>query len=201
MSSQVYSFRFDLPFYLRLPGSLFLAWDPNDSAAAVLPRQRLGEVVFSKTTGLVPEERLLDSRVFAPYTPSRHGVAMLCETPVYGNLPTLRIDTGLDGGCAELRPYTEMYVFVSDVVAADQLLPRVFAIVNNFIGLYRLVTQDPWVIQVDRELDIYLVDRAVATVPEDLRTKSCEELFKEFRLLRFETGIDAQRNHSLYPVP
>ena len=134
MISEVHSFRFDLPFYLRLPGAVFLVWDPGDRCAGLLPRQRLGEVAFAKTTQLVSEDRLVDARVPAPYAAPRHGVAMVCETPDYGTIPTLRIDTGPDGGCAELRPFTEVCVFVSDAVAADAQLPRVFAILNNFIG-------------------------------------------------------------------
>jgi hypothetical protein len=196
MISEVHSFRFDLPFYLRLPGAAFPVWDPGDRCAGLLPRQRLGEVAFSKTTQLVPEDRLLDARVPAPYEAPRHGVAMVCETPDYGIVPTLRVDTGPNGGCAELRPFTEVCVFVSDAVASDAQLPRVFAILNNFIGLYRLVTQDPWVTQVDRELDIYLVDRAIATVPETHRSLDFEALLLQLGTLEFATGVDAQRNHS-----
>lgn len=196
MISEIHSFRFDLPFYLRLPGALFFAWDPDDTCAAILPRQRLGEVEFAKTTQLVAEDRLLDSRVPGPYVAPRHGIAMVCESPDYGTIPTLRIDSGPDGGCAELRPYTEVCIFVSDAVASNQQLPRVFAILNNFISLYRLVTQDPWVTQVDRELDIYLVDRAVAPVPAAQQSLGSEELLKRLGTLQFATGIDAQRNHS-----
>lgn len=196
MISEIHSFRFDLPFYLRLPGAVFLVWDPNDRCAGLLPRQRLGEVAFSKTTRLVSEDRLLDARMQAPYVAPRHGVAMVCETPDYGTIPTLRVDTGPDGGCAELRPFTEVFVFVSDAVASADQLRRVFAILNNFIGLYRLVTQDPWVTQVDRELDIYLVDRATAVVPETHREVDIETLLAQLGNLTFATGADAQRNHS-----
>ncbi|MBI1735806.1 MAG: hypothetical protein HYR51_11590 [Candidatus Rokubacteria bacterium] len=40
MSAAILASRFDLPFYLRLPSSVLLTWDPEDAAAADEYEQR-----------------------------------------------------------------------------------------------------------------------------------------------------------------
>ena len=146
MNTVILASRFDLPFYLRLPSSIFLTWDPESSAAAVLPRQRLGHVAFSRTTDLVPESTLLDAPSPSPYSAPAHEVLMTCQTNGYGEVPTLRIDTSPTGGFTELRPYTEITVFVA-VSDADQTRdrkqkPRLMKILNHFVSIYRLSA--PW---------------------------------------------------------
>src|SRR5438034_8412765 len=124
MISELYASLFDLPFYLRLPSSLFLTWDPHDSLAGILPRQRLGEVSFSRTTTLVQESTLLDAQAPHPYDAPRHLVVMTCETRDGRTVPTLRVDTGAAGGCAEVRAYTEITLFVSDAVPRGEQRAR-----------------------------------------------------------------------------
>lgn len=195
MIAELYASRFDLPFYLRLPSSVFLTWDPNDSIAAVLPRQRLGEVSFSRTTSLVQEATLLDAPAPPPYGAPAHLVVMTCETRDGRTVPTLRVDTSVAGGCAEVRPYTEITVFVSDAVRRGEQRTRTFRILNHFLDLYRLVTQDPWVVPIDPELDVYLIDSAVAAVPEEHRNQTCEEILGQLSSLHFATDIGAERHH------
>lgn len=142
----------------------------------MLPCQRLGEVSFSKTTGLIPDTHLLDSPSVSACEPPAHRVVMTCQTHEYGEVPTLRIDTGQTGGFGELRPYTEMTVFVvlseESHAQDDTQKTRVMRILNHFLALYRLVTQDPWVNAIDPELDLYLIDDAVGAVPEALWSSS-----------------------------
>jgi hypothetical protein len=105
---------------------------------------------------------------------------MKCQTKEYGELPTLHIDTGQGGGFAELRPYTEATVFVvvsdeSDAKAGRQK-DRVVKILNHLLALYQLVTQDPWVIPIDPQLDLYLIDDALGAVPADLVQAQADQL-------------------------
>jgi len=202
MSAAILASRFDLPFYLRLPSSVFLTWDPEDAVAALLPRQRLGQVSFSRTTGLVPETRLLDSPGPAPHTPPAHKVLMTCQTKDYGEVPTLHIDTSQAGGFAELRPYTEATVFVTLPAEVDgqkgRQKARVMKILNHFLGLYRLVTQDPWVVPIDHELDLYLIDDAVGAVPEHLRNASADQVLLQLNSIPFATDIGDRRQYTYH---
>lgn len=200
MSTAVLASRFDLPFYLRLPSSVFLTWDPEDVAAGLMPRQRLGEVSFSKITGLVPETRLLDSPAQAPYQPPARKVLMTCETRDYGELPTLHIDTSEAGGFTELRPYTEVTVFLVMAAEADgrrgKQKARVIRILNHFLALYRLVTQDPWVVPIDADLDLYLIDDAVGSIPEHLRNAPPDQVLLHLNSIPFATDVGDQRQYT-----
>jgi hypothetical protein len=200
MNTVVLASRFDLPFYLRLPGSVFLTWDPEDIAAAILPRQRLGQVSFSKTTNLVPEATLLDAPSPPAFDTPAHKVLMACETKGYGEVPTLHIDTSQAGGYAELRPYTEVTVFlgVSDEGQARgaRQKVRVFKILNHFLALYRLVTQDPWVDSIDPELDLYLIDDAIGIVPKHLREAPADQVLLRLNSIQFATEIGDHRQYT-----
>jgi|GEM_PF-6234201 len=200
MIAVVLASRFDLPFYLRLPGGIILTWDPEDIAAAILPRQRLGQVSFSKTTSLVPEANLLDAPAAPPYETPAHRVLMTCQTKGYGEVPTLHIDTSQAGGFTELRPYTEVTVFlaVSDESQAREARQkvRVTKILNHFLAMYRLVTQDPWVISIDPELDLYLIDNAIGTVPEHLRQAPADQVLLGLNSVQFATDIGDRRQYT-----
>jgi hypothetical protein len=200
MSDAVLASRFDLPFYLRLPSSVFLTWDPEEIAAGLLPRQRLGQVSFSKTTALVQEARLLDAPCQAPYQPPAHKVMMTCVTKDYGELPTLHIDTSQAGGFSELRPYSEVTVFATMATQADgqkgKQKARVIEILNHFLSLYRLVTQDPSVTPIDPELDLYLIDDAVGTIPEHLRNAPADNVLMQLNSIHFAVDIGDRRQYS-----
>lgn len=201
MSAAVLSSRLDLPFYLRLPSKVFATWDPEAGVAAVLPRQRLGQAGFTRTTRLVPEATLLDAPSPPPYLPPGHDVVMTCVVPTVGEIPTLSIDTTLDGGYAELRSYTEITVFlalreVPDAKALSDHRARMTAVLNHFLTMYRLVTQDPWVVPVNLELDIYLIDDAVGQVPEGLRDAPPGELLRNLAAIPFATEVGAGRQYT-----
>lgn len=197
MNAVILGSRFDLPFYLRLPGAVFLTWDPENIAAAVLTRQRLGQVSFSKTTSLVSAEKLLDAPSAPPYETPARKMLMICETKGYGKVPTLHIDSSQEGGFVELRPYTEVTVFtaVSEESQARwaRQKARVIKILNHFLALYRLVTQDPWVISIDPELDLYLTDNAIGTVPKHLQEAPADQILLGLNSIPFATEIGNQR--------
>lgn len=214
MTAAVLSSRFDLPFYLRLPSLVFPAWDPAGGAASVHPRQRLGQASFSRTTRLVAEDRVLDSPSPPPYLPPGHDVVMTCVSTTLGEIPTLSIDTTLNGGYAELRPYSEATVFVTlpAVPGGEQIAQqkdRVGKVLNHFLTMYRLVTQDPWVVSLNLELDVYLVDTSIGRVPAELATLPPAEVLRNLGAIPFATEIGAGRQYTyrlntledLYPGP
>ena len=214
MIEAILSSRFDLPFYLRLPSAVFITWDPDEGVAAILPRQRLGQAGFSRTTQLVPESTLLDSPSPPPYLPPGHGFMMTCDSPTLGEIPTLSVDTTLDGGYAELRPYTEATVFVALSAApapteTARHKERVGRVLNHFLTMYRLVTQDPWVIPVNLALDVYLVDDSIGRVPEELKSRPAAKILQNLGVVSFATEVGAGREYTyrlntledLYPGP
>lgn len=201
MSAGVLSSRFDLPFYLRLPSKVFFTWDPEATVAAVLPRQRLGEVSFSRATTLVKDEELLDSPSPPPYMPPGHDVVMKCVVPSIGReISTLSIDTTHTGGFTELRPYTEitMFVVLPDLPVGAALVEhraRVVTVLNHFLTVYRLLTQDPWVVPINDQLDLYLVDDAVAVVPEGRRNDPPEGILSSLGSLAFAAEVGKGRQY------
>jgi len=201
MTPAVLSSRLDLPFYLRLPHMVFPTWDPEDGAAAILPRQRLGQAGFSRSTRLVEESRVLDSPSPPPYLPPGHDVVMTCVSDELGEVPTLSFDTTQNGGYAELRPYTEATVFVTlpRVPSAEQVAAqkeRVGKVLNHFLTMYRLVTQDPWVVPLNLSLDVYLQDDSIGRVPDQLASRPPAEILRNLGSIGFATEIGTGRQYT-----
>jgi len=162
MEKRILATRFDLPFYLRLPPSGFFTWDPEFTIAAILPCPNVGQVSFSKSTTLIDPAQLLNQTCAPRENTSDHKVLMTCQTEDYGEVPTLHIDNAATGGFSELRTYTEVNIFIVTTESDDARLAvskaRSFEVLNHFIDIYRLVTQDPYVYRVGEEFDTYLVD-------------------------------------------
>jgi hypothetical protein len=69
-------------------------------------------------------------------------------------------------------------------------------ILNHFLGLYRLVTQDPWVVPIDHELDLYLIDNATGAVPKHLQGMPADEVLLHLDAIPFATDIGARRQYT-----
>lgn len=197
MEKKVLASKFDLPFYLRLPSSAFFTWDPEFDVAAILPCQRIGEVSFSKSCVLIKPECLLDSICPPIENSSGEKVLMTCKTKDYREIPTLHINTGSTGGFSELRPYTEIVIFIITTEVNNSLLTgpkaRAFEVLNHFIDIYRLITQDPYVYRIDEEFDTYLVDYSLGTVPPELETASAVDILSRINDIRFPRDIGKGR--------
>jgi len=123
---------------------------------------------------------------------------MTCVSEKYGEVPTLHIDTGRTGGFSELRPYTEVAVFI--VVNGELSAPpspeskdRAFRVLNHFLDIYSMITQDPYVRRIDRELDIYLIDFAVASVPPEIAQKPARAILDRISDIHFPTQVGKGR--------
>ncbi len=117
-------------------------------------------------------------------------------------IPTLHIDCSETGGFAELRPYTEVIVFVTVADEAQALWKvqksRVIQVLNHFLALYRIVTQDPWVFPIDDELDLYLVDSAMGAVPNDMQESPPDQVL--LTLLPPSTRLDLSVSTAIVKV-
>lgn len=197
MKKTVLKSLFDLPFYLRLPSSLFFTWDPEWGIAAILPCQHIGEVSFSKVCSLINSKRLLDSISDSVNNPSDQKIKMTCMTKDYGEIPTLHIDTGASGGFTELRAYTEVIVFVITTEEGGSLLAaskaRTFEVLNHFIDTYRLITQDPYVYRIGEEFDTYVVDYSLGNVPSEYESGSPTDILSHISSINFPRDIGKSR--------
>lgn len=195
--------RLDLPFYLRLPSEIVLTWDPKFGVAAILPMQRFGEVAFSRSISRfdlgerLDPRRLLDSLAPPVDGPGRYNYTLTSASSKTGEeVPTLHIDTGPDGGFAELRGYTEIAVFVvveQGQALSDSSKARALEVLNHFLDSYRLVTQDPYVHGIDTELHPYLVDYGVGTLPEHLASRPARKIFTHIGEAAFPKEIGEGR--------
>ncbi len=189
--------RMDLPFYLRLPSEGFLTWDPEQEAALLLPYQRLGEVSFSRTTSFRNVARLLDSPGPAVTGPVEYRYCMTCSTQEYGEVPTLRIEVLHNGGFSELRAYSEIAVFLTiredEAPPSNESKARAFVILNHFIDLYRLITQDPYVHRLDGDLDLYVVDYSRGMVPTPRNAGPVSTILQHLDEVSFSRDIGPNR--------
>jgi hypothetical protein len=198
MFTSVLSARFDIPFYFRLPSSAFFTWDPEYGTAAIYPKQHLGEITFSKESSkFVSAKKLLDSTskpIEGLFYPK---ILMTCETKGFGEVPTLHIDTGPTGGFSELRAYSELSVFI--VIEKDhdpfsrRAKARIFDVLNNFIDIYRIITQDPYVHRIDGEFDTYLVDYSAGVIPKKYHDSSSGDILKHIQKIAFHSEIGKGR--------
>jgi hypothetical protein len=198
MFTSVLSARFDIPFYLRLPSSAFFTWDPEYGTAAIYPRQHLGEITFSKDSSkFVSAKKLLDSPsqpIEGLFYPE---ILMTCKTKGFGEVPTLHIDTGPTGGFSELRAYSELSVFIAIEKDHDpfssRAKARIFDVLNNFIDIYRIITQDPYIHRIDEEFDTYLVDYSAGVIPEQYHDSLSGDMLKHIQEIAFHSEIGKGR--------
>jgi hypothetical protein len=197
MAKSILASRLDLPFYFRLPSSAFLTWDPDYGVAAILPCQHFGQVSFSRKASLFKADQLLDSPYAGLTNPSNEKVMMTCETKKHGEIATLHIDTGPTGGFSELRAYTEVIIFIIAGEETNTLTPsmktRTFDVLNHFIDIYRLVTQDPYVYRTNEQFDTYLIDFAFGPIPPKLESYSSAEILRDVGEVPFPTAIGKGR--------
>jgi hypothetical protein len=122
---------------------------------------------------------------------------MTCKTRGYGDVPTLHIDTGSKGGFSELRAYSELTVFI--VIEKDHdpfstsAKARIFEVLNNFLDIYRIITQDPYVHRIDEEFDTYLVDYSAGTIPQQYHGSSAGNILRNIQEIPFHSEIGKGR--------
>lgn len=198
MSGGILACRTDLPFYLRLPSSGIFTWDPNKGTAAIVPLQRLGDTQFLKPTQFANVHRLLDSPSAETEGPAEYTHVMTCETVEYDEIPTLEVAISPRGGFRELRAYSEVTVFlVTDNYErgmSEEDKRRAIFVLNHFLDLYRLVTQDPYVHRVDDELHLYFIDYSLGAIPAQYRTDSARTILSHLDEVHFPRDIGPNRN-------
>lgn len=198
--------KFDLPFYLRLPSSRFFTWDPKFKYACIIPGQFIGEESFSricnkivdttKTLGITQPCNLLDS-------PGEDKQGIQYKYPVASVIEdgneylTQIIDTNSDGGFVQLKPFTEIKIFlVSDRdILTDDIKERSLDILNHFLDVYRIITQDPSIHRI-YNLNTYLIDYLIGEkdITENFNDEDALEILKNIDKYDFPNGIGELRS-------
>lgn len=123
---------------------------------------------------------------------------MTCETAEYGEIPTLEVAISPRGGFRELRAYSEVTVFlvIDDYErgVSEESKKRATFVLNHFLDLYRLITQDPYVHRVDEELHLYFIDYSLGAVPAQYRTDDARTILSHLDEVNFPHDIGPNRN-------
>lgn len=185
-----------LPFYLRLPDRhVFLVHDPDTGVSALMGHRRMGEISFREgwntPHGPLPPESVIDGYQPPPPTefPEQQHF-MTCVLADGREIPSLFLRTGPNPAFSEMRPYSEAILFLlaADTPDSATLVRRAFCRLNHFLDVYRAVTQDPYVHQLDPELDVTIVGFARAVLPAGMETLAAAEALARIPELRFESG-------------
>lgn len=198
----VVSAKFDLPFYLRLPSKGFLCYDEKHKYCTIMPIQRLGEKVFNKKTNLVNENELLDDPHTTPLTTSRIDGYDYKVRSIFDDtkeITTLETRVRPDGGFSQLQAYTEIIIFIylqdEDPYSAE-VKKRIFTNLNHFLKIYKLITQDSFVFNIDHELNLYCVDLGVGKIKEDANHMTVLDILK-LKDVKFSSKIGTKRGIQL----
>jgi hypothetical protein len=200
MNKIVLASTLDLPFYFRLPSIGFFTWDPDCDVAIIHPKQRAGEVSFSKTCKFVDAQKLLDAPCSHLEGPTNYEYLLKCEGENGIEISTLHINTKPTGGFTEFRAYSEVTIFIivegNQNSLTDELIVRTFQVLNHFIDIYRIITQDPFVHRIDEKHDTYLVDFSFGSVPEQYNNSPIN-ILKNIQSIPFSKDIGKGRELKL----
>jgi hypothetical protein len=191
MSKYILSVRLDLPFYLRLPSSIFLTWDPEYEVAAISPSQHVGDIKFSKQSSLLAPQVILDSYSSHEYPSYEYMVTSV--TSEHEEIKTLNINTGSNGGFTEVRAFTELSIFLltdeNSSPFSSKIKNRSMQVLNHFLDIYRLTTQDGYVHRVDGQLDEYFIEYSLGKIPGSLQNDGVLDILKKINEIPFTRDI------------
>ncbi|HMQ79970.1 MAG TPA: hypothetical protein PKE39_01675 [Ignavibacteria bacterium] len=177
----VVSAKFDLPFYLRLPSNRFLSYDEKHKICVIIPLQRLGEKIFNKKTKLAEEQELLDDPQIHELTTRKILGYDYKVVSDYNDKQITTLETRIqeNGGFTQLQAYTEITMFIyvlNENPKSEDIKKRLFANLNHFLKIYKLVTQDPFITKIDKELNLYYVDWGIGKIKETAKDQDVNEI-------------------------
>ena len=200
MKKVVLASRFDLPFYFRLPSKGFFTRDPQCGVAATCLEQHIGEVSFSKSGKFLNAKRLLDlsyplwmphrSRSMSiwwrviprPMAKYQHCILTLDQLVDFQSVaPTAR--------WLSSRSFLEGQILFT----YNKSRARTFRVLNHFIDIYRIITQDLYVYRIDEKFDTYVVDYSVGTIPQLYQDNSANDILRNIQDVKFPGEISKGR--------
>jgi len=197
---QLISFKTDLPFYLRLPPNWFISYDNFHGECAIHCSHRFGQKQFSKSTPMINNLKIKKYDNYGkdrPYNKYQYQITGYSEN-LKEEIPTLNIDRSDNGGFTELETYTEIHMLLfEDNIDEFTFKNRISNNLNHFINIYRLITQDPYVFKIDFELDLYIRDIRMASLPENLKDRTISEILENLDNIEFPDYIGQGRKEIL----
>lgn len=176
---------FDVPFPISVPNGSYISYDPEKSIAVITVTLKEGSRTFFRNTPITGPTSFDDLRKAqqVPVRP-RESRAYLATSrlPTGEQKATLNVNSGVDGGYAECKYYTEVCVtFLSDDVNSigqqDAVFDRVCKILNPFLEKYQILNEDYRISSVSMERNFYFATCHTSPLDENERNLDMKTLF------------------------
>jgi hypothetical protein len=193
---------FDIPFPISIPNGTYLAYDPLKEMAAVTVALREGSRAFFRNrpiTGPTSFEELTRAWQEPARPRGTRSYLAVCRLNDGRDKATLNVTSGVDGGYAECKYFTEVCVTYLDddlnsIGQQDLVLRRACEILNPFLDKYRLLNEDYRISRVSQERNYYFAVCHTSPLEPNESGLSTRELFErlqEPRTFRAELGQGA----------
>lgn len=154
---------FDIPFPISIPNGTYLVHDPQKEVAAITVTLREGSRAFFRNRPIVGPtsfEQLRGAWQEPDRPRENHSYIAVSQLHHGQSKATLNVHSGLDGGYAECKYYSEICVtFLADDLAAigqeGWTMTRACEILNPFLDKYRLLNEDYRVSGISPERNFY----------------------------------------------
>lgn len=192
----------ELPFPLRLAPRAFLVWEPEHGLALLDPWPRVGDLVWSRTSTVLPATAVFKD--LGP--PNAHAYPdrdyLLTAHLTSGEeFPAVKLIRGPAGGFIEPRAYTHVNLFLClshrGSYSDPSVMDRAGRALNNVLDVYRFVTMDPLARSIHVDKDCYYTMQSVAELPASSRPLSIEEILRSVSDLAFGHVIGVNRSHTI----
>lgn len=201
----------DLPFGIALPAGVYLVRDPRHERAVIQPVLREGSRVFFRNMPIIGPTSFkeLQQRAKDFEQPRQDHTYMATSVLADGSeKATMNIHAGQDGGFAEAKYFSEVHITfleedLNNLNQQGYVMDRVAPILNRFLDIYRLVTEDCRVSHVSDDRNFYLAVCRTSQLTSDDTQYTVEELFarlskgRSFRHVLGEGASNVIRTNSL----
>lgn len=193
---------FDIAFPISIPNGTYIVYDPRKEIAAVTVTLREGSRAFFRNrpiTGPTSFQEL--ARAWQEDQRPRQSYSYMAVSQLKDGQrkATLNVHSGIDGGYAECKYYSEVCVTylddnLSSIGQEGVVLQRACEILNPFLDKYRLLNEDYRISRVSQERNYYFATCHTSPLEPNERTLSAKELFERLqtpRNFRHEIGRGA----------
>lgn len=176
---------FDIPFPVAIPNTTYLAYDPLKEVACIQFTLREGSKAFFRNRPILGPTSFESLRNVAgelrrPRQDHSHIVTSVLASGE--QKATLNLHTGVDGGYAECKYYSEVCVtFLADDLGGFDGMARACEIVNPFLDKYRLLNEDYRVARVSLERNFYFATCHTSPLEANETGLSVRELFSRLQ--------------------
>ena len=183
---------FDVPFPISVRNGSYISYDPLKSIAVITTTLKEGSRAFFRNTpitGPTSFDELRKAQQEPPRPREDRSYLAASRLPDGKQKATLNVSSGVDGGYAECKYYTEVCVtFLSDDVNSigqqGLVFDRVCQILNPFLEKYQLLNEDYRISPVSMERNFYFATCHTSPLEEKERGLDTKILFDSLHLGR-----------------